>query len=152
MVRNEREKNRQLAEATVPQKTPEYPSWFNGKQINEVMFCAAFLKRHPMRCVNGILYDVNGQVNRDALRNELYEAVCPYLNSNVAKCIDNLVAAIRISTFTEELPIQTDRIHLNNGTYFIQDRRFSEEKEFCLNRLPVRYNPEAPPPMRWLGF
>ena len=152
MVRNEREKNRQLAEATVPQKAPEYPSWFNGKQINEVMFCAAFLKRHPMRCVNGILYDVNGQVNRDALRNELYEAVCPYLNSNVAKCIDNLVAAIRISTFTEELPIQTDRIHLNNGTYFIQDRRFSEEKEFCLNRLPVRYNPEAPPPMRWLGF
>ena len=152
MVRNEREKNRQLAEATVPQKTPEYPSWFNGKQINEVMFCAAFLKRHPMRCINGILYDVNGQVNRDALRNELYEAVCPYLNSNVAKCIDNLVAAIRISTFTEELPIQTDRIHLNNGTYFIQDRRFSEEKEFCLNRLPVRYNPEAPPPMRWLGF
>jgi len=116
------------------------------------MFCAAFLKRHPMRCVNGILYDVNGHVNRDALRNELYEAVSPYLSSSVAKCIDSLVAAIRISMFTEELPIQTDRIHLNNGTYFIEDRRFTEEKAFCLNRLPVSYNPETPPPVYWLAF
>ena len=49
MVRNERKKNGQQIEAVARQKTPEYPSWFNGKQINEVMFCAAFLKRHPMR-------------------------------------------------------------------------------------------------------
>jgi len=116
------------------------------------MFCDAFLNRHPMRCVNGILYDMEGQLNEAALRNELYEAVSPYLSSNVAKCIGNLMEAIRISSFTEVLPIQTDRIHLNNGTYYIQDRRFSEEKEFCLNRLPVRYNPEAPPPVRWLAF
>lgn len=146
------ELHQSLTKEVFPQNEPEYPAWFNGKQINEVMFCATFLNQHPMRCVNGILYDVNGQVNRDALRNELYDAVCPYLNSSVAKCIDNLVAAIRISTFTEELPIQTDRIHLNNGTYFIRDRRFSEKKEFCLNRLPVRYNPEAPLALRWLGF
>ena len=116
------------------------------------MYCDAFLNRHPMRCVNGILYDMDGQVNEAALRNELYEAVSPYLSSNVAKCIGNLMEAIKISAFTERLPIQTDRIHLNNGTYFIQDRRFTEEKEFCLNRLPVRYNPEAPPPVRWLAF
>lgn len=151
-MRNERKENGQQIAGTASRKTLEYPSWFNGKQINEVMFCAAFLKQHPMRCVNGILYDVNGHVNRDALRNELYEAVSPYLSSNVAKCIDNLVAAIRISTFTEELPIQTDRIHLNNGTYFIEDRRFTEEKAFCLNRLPVSYNPETPPPVYWLAF
>ena len=116
------------------------------------MFCDAFLNRHPMRCVNGILYDVDGQVNEAALRNELYEDVSPYLSINVAKCIGNLMEAIKISAFTERLPIQTDRTHLNNGTYFIQDRRFSEEKEFCLNRLPVRYNPEAPPPVCWLAF
>lgn len=116
------------------------------------MFCGAFLNRHPMRCVNGILYDMDGQVNEAALRSELYEAVSPYLSSNVAKCIGNLMEAIKISAFTERLPIQTDRTHLNNGTYFIRDRRFTEEKEFCLNRLPVRYNPEAPPPVRWLAF
>lgn len=151
-MRNERKENGQQISDTASRKTLEYPSWFNGKQINEVMFCAAFLKRHPMRCVNGVLYDVNGQVNRDALRNELYEAVSPYLSSNVAKCIDNLLATIRISTFTEELPIQTDRVHLDNGTYSIMDRRFTEEKAFCLNRLTVSYNPEAPPPVYWLAF
>ena len=141
-----------LTQEAPPKEELEYPAWFNGRKINEVMFCDAFLNRHPMRCVNGILYDMEGQLNEAALRNELYEAVSPYLSSNVAKCIGNLMEAIRISSFTEVLPIQTDRIHLNNGTYYIQDRRFSEEKEFCLNRLPVRYNPEAPPPVRWLAF
>ena len=116
-----------LTQEAPPKEELEYPAWFNGRKINEVMFCDAFLNRHPMRCVNGILYDMEGQLNEAALRNELYEAVSPYLSSNVA-------------------------IHLNNGTYYIQDRRFSEEKEFCLNRLPVRYNPEAPLPVRWLAF
>lgn len=58
-MRNERKENGQQITDTVSRKTLEYPSWFNGKQINEAMFCAAFLKQHPMRCVNGILYDVN---------------------------------------------------------------------------------------------
>ena len=135
-----------------PEIQPEYPVWFNGKQINEIMFCDAFLKRHPMRCVNGILYDIDGQVNEAALRSELYEMVSLYLSSSVAKRIGNLLEAIKISAFAEQLPIQADRIHFSNGTYFIAHRRFTDRKSFCLNRLPVCYNPAAPPPTRWLAF
>ena len=30
--------------------------------------------------------------------------------------------------------------------------RFVEEKDFCLNRLPIFYNPKAPQPEAWLQF
>ena len=36
--------------------------------------------------------------------------------------------------------------------HFIDEARFIPEKEFCINRLPVVYNPEAPKPVRWLKF
>ena len=59
-MKKELQKSAQAVATSPPPMPPEYPVWFNGKQINEVMFCASFLNRHPMRCVNGILYDVNG--------------------------------------------------------------------------------------------
>ena len=47
--------------------------------------------------------------------------------------------------------LHQDRIFLANGTLFL-DGRFVEEKGFCLNRLPIRYNPSAPQPEAWLRF
>ena len=38
-----------------------------------------------------------------------------------------------------------------NGTYYLNGM-FSPEKDFCRNRLPVSYNPEAPQPVTWLHF
>lgn len=131
---------------------PEYPAWFNGKQINEISFSAAFLKNHPMCCVNGQLYDANGRINEDALRNELLREIRCYVGTSIAKRVDNLLGAIKIAAFAEELPRQTDRIHFANGTYFIEQRHFTEKTSFCLNRLPVDYNPQAPSPERWLAF
>ena len=44
---------------------------------------------------------------------------------------------IRDRTYTPEGKPQLDRIHLQNGTYFLDERGFVPEKELCLNRLPV---------------
>ena len=27
------------------------PDWYDGKRINEVLFCQQFLKKHPIKCV-----------------------------------------------------------------------------------------------------
>ena len=51
----------------------------------------------------------------------------------------------------ESLPIQEDRIHVENGTLYL-DGSFSEEKAFCRNRLPVCYNPNAGEPVQWKAF
>lgn len=47
--------------------------------------------------------------------------------------------------------MQMDRIHVNNGTYFLNGD-FTEKKEFCLNRLPVKYEMKEAKPERWLKF
>ena len=33
--------------------------WFDGKHINEILFCQEFLKTHPMRCIGGTLFTVD---------------------------------------------------------------------------------------------
>ena len=40
----------------------EWAFWFDGKNINEVMFCRYFLRLHPMKCVRGRLFTVDGIV------------------------------------------------------------------------------------------
>lgn len=50
-----------------------------------------------------------------------------------------------------EVEIQIDRIHVNNGTYYLNGC-FCAEKEFCVSRLPVAYIPDAAPPKQWLSF
>ena len=40
----------------------EWAFWFDGKNINEVLFCQHFLQLHPMKCVRGRLFTVDGVV------------------------------------------------------------------------------------------
>ena len=41
----------------------ENPTWFDGKKINEAMFCEEFLRDYPMVTVNGAFFTVNGRVH-----------------------------------------------------------------------------------------
>lgn len=41
--------------------TPQtWPEWYDGRHINEVRFCQQFLEKHPMKCVRGRLFTVDG--------------------------------------------------------------------------------------------
>ena len=44
-----------------------------------------------------------------------------------------------------------NHIFLANGTYYLSGE-FEESRDFCINRLPVAYNPDAPEPAQWLKF
>ena len=41
----------------------ENPAWFDGKKINETMFCEDFLRDYLMVTVNGAFFTVNGRVH-----------------------------------------------------------------------------------------
>ena len=73
------------------------------------------------------------------------------LTSGLSKIVANLLASIKLQAYSPPLPIETDRIHVANGTYFM-DGRFSPEKSYCNNRLTAAYDPDAPPPKRWMRF
>ena len=75
----------------------------------------------------------------------------PYLSSGLAKRVSGLLEMVRLEAYVPNLPVQEDRIHVSNVTLFLSGK-FSEEKDFCRNRLPVKYNPNAPQPVTWLKF
>ena len=126
--------------------------WFDGKAINEVIFCEEFLRDYPMITVNGTFFTVNGIVNdENRLKKEIYDRIKPYVTSNNAKRVTNLLDVMRMECCAADLLLYQDRIHVANGTYHL-DGTFSTEKDYCRNRLPVAYHPEAPQPVTWLHF
>ena len=128
------------------------PDWYDGKRINEVLFCQQFLKKHPMKCVRGRLFTVDGLIEDEAqIGNLILEEISGCLTSGLSKVVANLLASIKLQAYSPPLPIETDRIHVANGTLFL-DGRFTEDKSYCNNRLSVAYLPDAPPPVRWLQF
>lgn len=133
-------------------KGARLPSWYDGKKIDEVQFCSDFLGRHPMKCVHGRLFTVDGAVEDEGgISRMILEEVSGCLSSGISKAVTNLLAALKLTAYSPPLPIETDRIHVANGTYFLNGS-FTEDKAWCNNRLKVRYEANAPKPERWLGF
>ena len=93
----------------------------------------------------GIVNDEN------RLKKEIYDRIKPYVTSNIAKRVTNLLDVMRMECCAADLLLYQDRIHVANGTYHL-DGTFSTEKDYCRNRLPVAYHPEAPQPVTWLHF
>lgn len=130
----------------------EYPIWFDGKKINEALFCEEFLQDHRMLSINDVFFTVNGRVHdENRLKKEIYNRIKPFVTSGIAKKVTNLLDVLRMECCAVKMPLYQDRIHVANGTYFL-DGTFSEEKDFCRNRLPVAYLPNAPQPEKWLHF
>ena len=133
--------------------TPQaWPDWYDGRHINEVLFCQQFLDKHPMKCVRGRLFTVDGLIEDEGqIGNLILEEISGVLTSGLSKVVTNLLASIKLQAYSPPLPIETDRIHVANGTYFM-DGSFTADKSYCNNRLTVAYNPDAPTPKRWLQF
>ena len=128
------------------------PEWFHGKEIDEVQFCREFLEQHPMKCIHGRLFTVDGLIEEEGVINQMIlDEVVPCISKGISKTVASLLATLRLMAYAPPLPIETDRIHVSNGTYFL-DGRFTTDKTYCNNRLQAAYVPTAPQPERWLHF
>ena len=111
------------------------PEWVDGKKINEVLFCQQFLEKHPMKCVRGRLFTVDGLIEDEGqIGNLILEEISGVLTANLSKTVANLLASIKLQAYSPPLPIETDRIHVANGTYFMNGS-FTADKSYCNNRL-----------------
>ncbi len=141
-----------MSSASIQNDMTAAPDWVDGKRIDEVRFCAAFLQSHPMVSVNGAFFTADGLVSdENLLKKEIYDGIKQYVTTGIPKKVSNLLEVLRMECCTEGLPLYQDRIHVSNGTLFL-DGGFSEEKDFCRNRLPVAYDPAASEPAAWLEF
>ena len=119
--------------------------WVDSKgKVRETAYCQYLLEKHPMMCLKQKQFDQNGEVDEDALLYEVHSDLRDFVLDNLAKKEKQVLDALRIETYTPEWKPQLDRIHLQNGTYFLDERGFVPEKELCLNRLPVEYQPDDP--------
>ena len=130
----------------------ERPEWVIGNSIHEVAFCTEFLEEHPMKSVGGKFYTTNGQIHDEsALRKEVFDLIKPYVTSSLSKKVSNLIEVMRMECSMEEFPLQLDRIHVANGTFYLNGE-LNPEKQFCENRFPVAVNLCAGAPVRFLTF
>ena len=130
----------------------ELPFWYDGKSVNEVGFCEEFLQQHPMVCVGGSFFTKDGRItDEESVRKKIYEVLRPFLTCGLAKRASGLLEMVKLEAYVPNLPVHEDRIHVANGTLFLGGK-FRAEKEFCRNRLPVKYDANAPQPVTWLHF
>ncbi len=128
------------------------PVWKSKSGINEIVFAEEYLREHPMRCTGGHLFTVDGIIgDEEELRSDIFHKIEDHISGGAPKLINRLLETIRLKARTPEPPLDPCVIHMKNGTYHLENG-FSPEKYYCINRLPVNFNPEAPLPELWLAF
>ena len=134
-------------------RSAEAPLWFDGKSINEALFCDDFLGRHRLVYMNGAFFTPDGRVTDELpLRGEVFEALRCCAVSSIPRKISNIMELMKLAARVDDLPPEQDRIHVANGTLML-DGTFTEGKsKIVRSRLPIAYNPNAPKPERWLRF
>ena len=132
---------------------PEWPEWFDGKRINEPGFCDAYLATHRLAFTANAFFTPEGRVDDlNILREEICRMIRPYTFSSVTKKVTSIMDLLQMMACKGDLPPQPDRIHLKNGTLFLDGRYVSGKSEIVRSRFPVEYTPGAPEPERWLRF
>ena len=145
--------------------TPEYKPrqmnlWAVGEagneKLNEQLYITEFIKNNKIKCINNRLYSPDGVFEDGRARQLITDDIMPYVKSNHADKAEKLLRSIKALSYAEPPKPQLDRLHVANGTLTKDENGqftvFSEDKELCLNRIPVNYNPDAPKPERFLKY
>ena len=104
------------------------PIWFDGKSINEALFCDDFLGRHKIIYTNGAFFTPDGRVTDELpLRGEIFEELKCCAVSNIPRKISNIVELMKLAALVEDFPPEADRIHLANGTLFLDGLLYPED-------------------------
>ncbi|MEE0874507.1 MAG: phage/plasmid primase, P4 family [Ruminococcus sp.] len=139
---------------------PTYPIWTSGegdsRKLNERLYVTDFIEQKQVRCINNKLYSVDGAIEDGKARQMIALDILPYVKSNHGDKAEKLLRSIKALCYTEPPKPDTERLHFANGT-LSKDKDglftvFSEEKDFRLNRFPVKYDPNAPKPERFLRY
>ena len=103
------------------------PVWFDGKNINEALFCEEFLQTHKILFTNGAFFTPEGRVTDELpLRGEIFEKLKCCAVSNIPRKISNIVELMKLAALVEDFPPKADRIHLSNGTLFWTENLWRE--------------------------
>ena len=61
-----------------PDEDEDYPIWYDGKKINEALFCEEFLQDHPMICIRDSFFTTEGRVTDETmLKKDILDRIKP---------------------------------------------------------------------------
>ena len=105
----------------------------------------------PLRTKTGkIVLKKSYSVLQDQYHDAMFAA--GYASTSVPKKISNIIELLKITAHIDDFPPQTDRIHVANGTLFLDGSYSASNDEIVRSRFPVAYNTSAPSPEVWLRF
>ena len=136
------------------EETPSRPKWLTSTgHIMEYEFCQELLYENALCRCWGSFYDLDGPVTDEQVRKMIYKKLAKHVHSGFSKKVESLLYTLRIEC-NDPTAVSTNinYLHLANGTYTMDCRTFIPYKNFCRNRFPVSYDPDAPKPERWLAF
>lgn len=70
--------------------------WAEDGQINEVAFCEDFLKRYPLKCINGKFFGLDGMISDGDVEKEIYRIVKSILTKSVSKKVKQLLEVLKL--------------------------------------------------------
>ena len=128
----------------------------NNRKLNEQVYITEFINTNQVRCINNQLYSPDGAFEDGRAKQLIIDDIMPYVKSNHGDKAEKLLRSIKTLCYAEPPAPQLDRLHVANGTIYKDESgqfsRLSEDKAFCLNRIPVNFNPDAPKPERFLKY
>lgn len=139
---------------------PAYPIWTYGdgdsRKLNEKLFITEFVKEHRVRCINGKLYSAEGAVRDGKAKQMILTEILPYIKTNHGDKAEKLLKGIKQYCYAEPPEPSLDKLHFRNGTLSRDENGlftvWSDQKEFCINRIAAEYHPYAPDPVRFMRY
>ncbi len=139
---------------------PTHPVWTSGsgdsRKLNEQMYVTEFIAQKQVRCINNKLYSVDGAIEDGKARQLIIRDILPYVKTNHGDKAEKLLRGIKALCYTEPPKPDTERLHFANGTLSKDENGlftvWSDQKEFCINRIAAEYHPYAPDPVRFMRY
>ena len=149
-------------ETKAPESNIKYaPLWvyqddYGKLKIDESQYIEAFAEQQGVKCINSVLYSVDGKMSDDKAKHIIMKDIKGYVRSNVGDKAEKLLKGIKQYCYTEPPTPTLDKIHFKNGTLSRGENGlftvWSNEKEFCINRINADYNPNAKAPTKFLDY
>ena len=129
----------------------------NGQwKIDEKIYITEFVKNHGVKCINGQLYSVDGEIPDGKAKQVIIKEILYYVKTNHGDKAEKLLKGIKSYCYIEPPKPSLDKIHFKNGTLSKDENGlftvWSDKKEFCINRIDSNYNPSAPIPKLFYNY
>lgn len=133
-----------------------YQDDYGKLKLDESQYIECFAEQQGVKCINGVLYSVNGKMSDDKAKNIIFNEIKGYIRTNASDKSKKLLEGIKQYCYTEPPTPTLDKIHFKNGTLSKDENGlftvWSNEKEFCINRINADYDPNAKAPTKFFDY